>query len=193
MRPNFVKAVVMGFFTAYSIPVQGLKVGIHHYQYTLDGSFFSHFEDTPIEKAQVEVRVVLDKRHDMLLFDFSFGGSYETECDRCTAIIQLPLQDTRSLIVKYGDSEGEEDDEVVFVHRDAHDFNLAPYLYEFTILAMPLTNVYDCQNDEAPPCNQEILSRIQQDEKSQQDDSVWGDLLEKFDKNWNKIIGHAKS
>ncbi len=163
-------------FLPYSIPIQGLKIGIHQYQYTLDNAFFRHFEGSPIEEGLVEVQLQLDKRSDMLLLDFRFDGYSNAECDRCTAAIRLPIHDERQLVVKYGDAEGEEEDEVVFISRDAPELNVARYLYEFAVLALPITNTYDCQNDPVPPCNFDVLKYLANDTGEQKPNPVWDAL-----------------
>ncbi len=166
----------MDVFKIYSIPIQGLKVGIHHYEYTLNASFFKLFEDSPVTEGELHFDVDLDKRPDMLILDFWLEGYVCTDCDRCTAHIQLPIQDDRQLIVKYGEAEGEEEDEVVFIARDASEFNLAKYLYEFMVLALPMTNVYDCENDEEPPCNFEILKFLEKNTDDDAPNSPWDAL-----------------
>lgn len=163
----------MNAFAAYSIPIKGLKVGIHHFKFAIDSAFFRNFEDSPVEEGEIHFDLELDKRPDMLIFDFNLKGYIKAECDRCTAPINLPLKDTRQLIVKYGEAEGEEEDEVVFIHREASEFNVAKYLYEFTVLALPITNTYDCQNDPNPPCNFEILKYLSEKAGEQKPDSVW--------------------
>ena len=173
----------MGLFVAYSLPIQGLKIGVHQYQYTLDSAFFACFEDSPLENAEVKVTVQLDKRSDMLLLDFQLEGSFETECDRCTAAIELPFENERQLIVKYGDGVEEEEDEVVFLNRETSEFNLAQYLYEFTVLSLPITNTYDCQNDPEPPCNFEILKYLNPEvPETPKNDSIW-DALKGINEN----------
>ncbi len=166
----------MNAFVAYSIPIKGLKVGIHHFTFIVDSAFFSHFEDSPIEEGEIQFELDLDKRPDMLIFDFSLSGFTKAECDRCTATIDLPLEDERELIVKYGEADGEEEDEVVFIHREASEFNVARYLYEFSVLALPITNVYECQNDPNPPCNFDILKYLNPETDEQKSDSVWDAL-----------------
>lgn len=141
----------------YSLPIQGIKPGIHHYKFSIDKKFLSYFEGSPVEEGVIDFDVTLDKRSDMMLFDFLVSGYVGAVCDRCTANIHLPLQDERHLIVKFGETEGETEDEVVFILREASEFNLAKYLYEFMVLALPITNTYDCKNDPEPPCNFEVL------------------------------------
>ncbi len=166
----------MNAFVAYSIPIKGLKQGLHQFKFKIDSAFFALFEGSPIEVGEIDFLVDLDKRSDMLLFDFELSGYVETECDRCTATINLPLEDTRHLIVKYGDAEGETEDEVVFIHPETSEFNVSSYLYEFVILALPITNSYDCQNDAQPPCNFEVLKHLSQDEDGDNPPSVWDAL-----------------
>lgn len=171
----------MGQFSAYSLPIQGLKTGTHSYQYTLDGEFFRHFEDSPIAEALLDAQVELDKRPDMMVLDFVVDGYMETECDRCTAMIKLPLKGHHTLYVKYSDNPGEEDDEVVFIGRDWSDFNLAKYLYEFAVLSLPITNAYDCENEDPAPCNFDVLDKLKAEGSSDTDDApsenpVWDAL-----------------
>ena len=176
MQPDFQNEVAMNAFVAYSIPIMGLKFGIHQFTYAIDTGFFTHFEGTPVEKGSVQFDLVLDKRPDMLILDFGLHGYVEEICDRCTAPIHLPIEDERQLIVKYGEAEGEEEDEVVFISREASELNVAKYLYEFTVLALPITNTYDCQADATPPCNQEILKYLNQNPDDTPTNPIWDAL-----------------
>ncbi|MBL7780910.1 MAG: DUF177 domain-containing protein [Saprospiraceae bacterium] len=173
----------MNTLAPYSIPIQGLKVGVHHFQFLIDRDFFALFEGSPIEEGTVKFGVDFDKRPDMLLIDFTFEGSVAAECDRCTAMIDLPLKDQRQLIVKYGKAEGEEEDEVVFISREASDFNLAQYLYEFSVLSLPIRNTYDCQSAPNPPCNFEVLDFLSKEESdARKPGGIW-DALKDLNKD----------
>ena len=173
----------MNVFSAYSIPIQGLKLGVHHYRYTLDGAFFRLFDDSPIGEAAIDFEVTFDKRSDMFLVDFVLQGTVGAICDRCTAPINLPLSGEFELIVKYGESEDvEENDEVVFISREVSHLNLAKYLYEFAVLALPITNTFDCQSLAEPPCNFEILKFLKTEEEASKPDNIW-DALRDLDKN----------
>lgn len=167
----------MDAFVAYTLPIQGLKSGVHHFKFEVDNAFFAQFEDSPVQEGKVLFELELDKRPDMMLFDFVLEGFVKAECDRCTATIDLPLEDERQLIVKFGEKEiEEEDDEVIFLHRDAPVFNVAKYLYEFVVLALPITNTYDCENDPEPPCNFEVLKHLKTDTDEGNTNSIWDSL-----------------
>lgn len=169
----------METFEEYLIPIKGLDLGVHLYDFKLTGDFFSQFEESPIGESQLDVLVVLDKRETMLLWAFEVKGSIQTHCDRCMERIQLPLHQSHDLIVKYGE-EGEKGD-VVFIPSDTPDFQLAPYLYEFSCLSVPMVKVYDCENDENAPCNFEVLDRLDRDAREASGkDNTLGDQLEKL-------------
>jgi uncharacterized metal-binding protein YceD (DUF177 family) len=173
----------MNALVAYSLPIMGLKGGINEFEFNLDPAFWSQFEGSPIEIGEVHFGLVLDKRADLLIFDFRMEGWVASICDRCTASIRLPLSGMWQLILKYGESEGMDDDEVVFIHRDTHTFNVAPYLYEFAVLALPITNLYPCEEDVNPPCNREVLDRIHQHSGEDKIPNAWDVLKDgQFDK-----------
>ena len=175
--PRFEKQLeTMNVFVAYSIPIKGLKLGLHQFKFSIDSAFFALFEGSPIETGAVDFEVSMDKRSDMLLFDFELSGYARAECDRCTAQIDLPLEDSRQLIVKYGDEALEEEDEVVFIDLESSEFNLGKYLYEFAVLALPIINVYDCQDGPNPPCNFEVLKHLEIEEADDDQTSVWDEL-----------------
>jgi hypothetical protein len=49
-------------------------------------------------------------------------------------------------------------------------------MYEFAVLSLPITNVYDCQEDSEPPCNFEVLRRLSRDGEDDKGSSVWDAL-----------------
>lgn len=167
----------MDVFRAYSLPILGLKPGAHHFEYALDRSFFELFPDAPIADSQIHVALDLDKRPDMMILDFDVTGSFRTACDRCTADIDLPLARRERLVVKYGLQEDSADDEVVFIARDTSLFNVAPYLYEYAVLALPMVNIFDCESLKPTPCNQTVLDKLRrQEEQTGEGDGVWDAL-----------------
>ncbi len=167
----------MDAFVAYSLPIQGLKTGVHHFKFEVDDAFFAQFEDSPVASGKVLFELELDKRPDMMRFDFTLEGFVQAECDRCTANIQLPIEDERQLIVKFEDEDVDlDEDEVIFLKRDIPAFNVASYLYEFIVLALPITNTYDCENDPEPPCNFEVLKHLTTDSEEGKTSSIWDSL-----------------
>jgi hypothetical protein len=51
----------------YNIQFSGLKAGKHEFEFKIGKDFFSHFENTDIEDANIEVYVDFEKTKDILL------------------------------------------------------------------------------------------------------------------------------
>jgi len=165
----------------YAIPVKGLGNGIHEFHFRIGEDFFSHFEGSPIKKGNVEVDLTFDKRTDMFVFIFSFEGKVQTECDRCLVGIHLPIGGEERLIVKFSLDNQEEDAEVIYVNPEVPKINVARYIYEFIILAIPIIKVYDCEAEDNPPCNEEMLGFLEineypEEEKKDTSNPIWEEL-----------------
>jgi uncharacterized protein len=147
-------------FKEFSLPIRGLKNGVHEFDFTIDANFFKEFEGSPIENGEFDVHLTMDKRDAFFELVFDFDGTIETECDRCTAPIALPFGDTHYLTVKHSIETQDEDAEIVFISPDTSHFNVAQYVYEFICLSVPFHKVYDCENDDTPPCDFTVLDHI---------------------------------
>lgn len=156
----------------YAIPVKGLRQGLHNFHFDIDDSFFSHFESSPIMKGSLELDLSFEKRTDMYLFEFSLKGSIKTECDRCLAPINLPVHSEEELLVKFTVENQEEEPDIVYVHPETQQFNVAPYVYEFIVLAVPMIKVYDCESEEQLPCNEDMLDYLEEAEDQTQEEAA---------------------
>ena len=148
----------------FSIPLKGLKNGKHNYAFDIDKTFFAHFESSPVEDGKLSAEISLDKKSDHIILNFLIEGTVQTECDRCTALIDLPVQSEQEIIVKFSD-EAREEGEIVYIPFDAHEFNLASLVYELIILSIPMIKVFDCETADPQPCNEEILSILSAETK----------------------------
>jgi len=169
----------------YVLPLKGLKDHHHQFVFDVDGAFFQAFEDSPISDASVKMTVELDKKPSLLVLDFSFSGVTENTCDRCLVPIQLPVKGVNQLIVKYGEINKNEDEDVVYIPHEASSWSIAQYVYEYIILALPMIKVYDCENDDPLPCDLELLERLNttnNNEDSSPSVNPFGEAL----KDWNK-------
>lgn len=153
----------MGNLKEFSLPIKGLKNGVHEYNFDIQEDFFNNFENTPIEKGEFKVHLTFDKRDSFFELVFEIDGTIRTECDRCTAGISLPVSDSQYLTVKYSIEEREEDAEVVYITPEASKLNVAKYIYEFICLSIPFHKVYDCENDDPQPCDFDVLNLISPD------------------------------
>jgi uncharacterized metal-binding protein YceD (DUF177 family) len=166
----------------FSIPVKGLRRGPHRYDFQLDALFFAHFEGSPIDRAAIEVGLELDKRADMYILEFDLRGVVRVECDRCLAEIDLPVASRQRLLVKISETEELEDADVAYISPEAHQLNVAKYMYEYAILALPLIKTYECRASAPYPCNEEMLRYLSangeagEDGEKLEDNPMWESL-----------------
>ncbi|NJB85307.1 uncharacterized metal-binding protein YceD (DUF177 family) [Lewinella marina] len=149
--------------SAFILPLKGLGKGFYEYDLEVDDAFFAAFPESPIRRASVGLHLIVDKQSREMVVDFDFGGTIATACDRCLADIDLPIQDRRQLIVKFSvEADAQQDEgDIVYLHPDTNDFNLAPFVYEMVVLSVPMIRTYDCQTGEPPyPCDEDMLERI---------------------------------
>ncbi len=169
----------MDALSPFLLPIGGLKNGFHQFDFQIDKSFFDRFEASMIQDGDFDMTLFMDKRTDMLDLKFVFKGTAKTDCDRCLAPIRLPLQGENRLIVKFGEEQPEEMAEVFYLPVGETEFSVAPFVYEFLSLALPMIKRYNCEKENPRPCDMGLLKKLSAvsseattpDEDS--DDSPW--------------------
>ena len=170
----------------YSIPIRGLNPGEHDYVFQLDRRFFREFEDSPVEDANLHVDFILDKHSDHFVAEIGLHGTVHVKCDRCLADVDMPVESTHYLIVKYGE-ELEDEAEVVYISREATEWNVAQILYEYSLLALPITNTFECEEMDPVPCDADMLARLSTEDdeapESSSENPIWEELKKSFGKS----------
>ena len=173
----------------FSIPIKGLGDGVHRFDFHIDASFFKHFESAPVEEGDIDLTFLLDKRPSMYVLEFDFEGTVNTACDRCLAPIDLPISGHQRLLVKFSFEEEDEEADVVYISPETQKLDIAKYVYEFIVLAIPMIKVYDCQEEEDPPCNVEMLRYLEgaedagPSEEEATENPIWEELRKQLSKD----------
>jgi uncharacterized metal-binding protein YceD (DUF177 family) len=165
---------------SYSIPFVGLKKGVHFYEYRIDDSFFELMGNDLISKGLLEVELELNKKETMMELDFHFGGTVRLICDRCTGEYDQPVADHGHLIVKFGHETMEENEEILILASNEIEINVAQYIYEFIILALPMRHVHPTDEDGNSTCDPEFLERLESLERHEESE-------EKPDPRWDAL------
>lgn len=173
----------MGALVEFTIPIKGLGAGNHQFDYQVDRLFLQHFPDSPVTDAAIQVLFELEKKPGLLVLNFDIKGTVRTTCDRCLAEIDLPVSGQHRLLVKQSAEEVSEDPDVVFLHPEATTLEVAPFVYEFVLLSIPMIQVYDCEDEEPLPCNEALLDRLYAEDTATAADSeevtdnpIWEEL-----------------
>jgi uncharacterized metal-binding protein YceD (DUF177 family) len=141
----------------FAIHFKGLKAGEHEFEYKLDKAFLEAVGDEEMVDAEVVANVVMTKAASMLTFKVSLDGTAIVECDRCLDELEYPIQTEDMLFVKFSEEEFEFDGEVMWLNPADEEINLADYIYETLLLALPYQRVHENTED----CNQDMVARFQ--------------------------------
>lgn len=159
----------------YSIQFSGLKPGRHEFDYEIDRKFFESIEYSEIADGKIHVDLALEKHSNMLVLNFVLKGDVKVPCDRCGEDFLLPVNDRQRLIVKFGEQNAEETEEVIVLSRNESEINVAHTIYEYIILALPIKRVHP-----EGQCDEETLKRLEnleaQEEKDKTTDPRWDGL-----------------
>ena len=160
--------------SAFSLPIGGLRTGMHRFEFTLDREFFAQIPDSIVSDGNVAAVVEVDKQPSMYVLEFDLSGTVRTECDRCLQPFDLPIDAQQRLTLKFG--EGPEDADVEYIQRDESRFNVAPFCYEFTVLDIPMNKTHDDADEDCDPEMLEHLNRASKQDEDDESGSVWDAL-----------------
>jgi len=168
-------------------------------EYLLGNHFFVNIDGEDIQKGRVNTKLTISKKGGVFDLSFTFSGIVIVPCDRCLDDMDLPIETTAHLIVKFGKDYSEESDEIVVIPEAEGIINLAWFLYEFVALAIPIKHVH------APgKCNKQMTSKLKKHTvKSEDDEQSFGqddpddviitdddpDNEEKTDPRWDALKG----
>jgi uncharacterized metal-binding protein YceD (DUF177 family) len=110
----------MGIARDFIINFGSLSSGEHEFEFKLTDSFFQRFEDSVVQKGEVDVLIVVEKKDNMLLLDFTMEGLVTVQCDRCLEDLELDVVSYNELIVKMGEENEELSEDVIVISSKEH-------------------------------------------------------------------------
>jgi uncharacterized metal-binding protein YceD (DUF177 family) len=150
----------------FEIAWQGLKPGVHSFQYEIGDRFMKDREAAAdFKDLDARIKVNFDKQPSFFMVHFDVDGSVTVPCDRCGDEFTLRLWDEFDLLIKLAGEDAEEIDEesdVVFIPRSETVIDLSNWLYEFILLSIPLQRIHPDNPDATPGCNPAALSLLNQ-------------------------------
>ena len=126
----------------FLIPFVGLKQGKHQFEYQIDKTFFEAYDFDEYNDVAVKVDLVLDKKSTMLELAFKHKGTINVPCDLTGEDFDLPIKGKLNLIVKFGDTFNNENDELLVLPHGEFQVNVAQYIYEMIVLSVPSKRVH---------------------------------------------------
>jgi uncharacterized protein len=146
----------------FSIPVGGLKVGQHTFDFEINNTFFDQFEGSEIKEGLLQVTVEADKRASHIDLVIVINGVVSLLCDRCLGQMSQPVECTNRLLVKFGKTHDESDPEIITMPAEEYELNMEQYFYEYILLALPIKRVHPDNKNGKSTCDPDMLNRLKE-------------------------------
>jgi uncharacterized protein len=163
-------------FKSFNIDIYKLSFKKHEYQFDWNDGLFTVEEYSLVQKGQGECQLVLDKSETMITLDFKISGTIELTCDRSLEHFNHELEIEEHLILKLGDENVELGDDIVIIHRDTQQLNIAEYLFQYINLSIPMKRLHPDLIDEDDEGIVFVTETAPEKNKNNEDDPRWAAL-----------------
>jgi len=126
----------------FIIPFVGLKEGKHLFEYTIDNKFFEAFNFEDFNSSNVKLGLTFVKKSTFFELYFLAKGNVEIPCDVSNELFFQEIEAELKLVVKFGPEFNDENDEILILPHEAYQVNIAQYIYEIIVLAVPNKRVH---------------------------------------------------
>ncbi len=114
----------------------------HEFDFTLDDAFFAGFEQTLILGGNLTAHLNLDRTERLMTLDFQIDGTVRIVCDRSLDEFDQPVSTEETLIVRFGETNEELDDNVLQIVPDTQVLPLSQHLFDFVATALPMKKLH---------------------------------------------------
>jgi uncharacterized protein len=150
----------VNYLSEYTIAFKGLKEGNHLFEFDLDDKFFGRFDNSEVSKGQVKCWVTLTKQTTLMILKLVVEGVVELQCDRCLEDYWQPVKNESRMYIKFGHEEEDNGDDIIIIPFEEYQVNVAQYLYELTILGLPIKHVHPDDENGNSLCDPEMLEKL---------------------------------
>jgi uncharacterized metal-binding protein YceD (DUF177 family) len=147
------------------LPLSNLERKKERREIRLNAGFFSSFDNPDILDAHANVVLEAKEVAGTVSVVMSFEGEITVPCDRCLEDLAVSVKGENTLLLRFGKEEEPdgyeyEDEDVMYVNRDADEADLTVYVYESLCLALPMQRVHGDDDDGNSLCNPEMMKYI---------------------------------
>ncbi|TAH27108.1 MAG: DUF177 domain-containing protein [Cytophagales bacterium] len=140
---------------AFDIEIINLSNKKHNYDFEIDDIMFQNMPDSFLKHGQLKSQVSLDKSETMIQVAMKTKGFVELACDRCGEMFDFSIDIENKIIFKFGEEFQELTEDIIVIPRLLQRLNIAQYLYEFIVLAIPIKKTHPKFGEEDQDTHQE--------------------------------------
>ena len=126
----------------FNIQFVGLKEGKHLFNYSIDNKFFEAFNYDEYNSSSIKVLLTFVKKSTLFELVFTTGGTVEVPCDVTNELYDQEIDSELPLVVKFGPEYNNDNEEILVLPHEAYEINVAQFIYEMIVLAVPNKRVH---------------------------------------------------
>ena len=161
----------------YTIPIKGLGLGKHEFNFKIDSRLFEYFENSEIKEGNLSGKVTVNKKPLVIELHFNIQGKVNITCDQCLEYFNFPVQYNETVFTKFGEDSEELTDDMIFLSPEDHEINISQFFYDFICLSLPYKRIHP---NEKSLCNKEMLNKLNKflirKENKIDEDPRWAEL-----------------
>ncbi|WP_103327417.1 YceD family protein [Bacteroidetes bacterium endosymbiont of Geopemphigus sp.] len=145
----------------YDICFRTLSIGNHLFDFRINEDFFKLFTfDEQFEQPDLDIHIELEKNINFLLLNFEQKGTVVLTCDYSLDKFEHPLTSQEQLLVKFGESFNDQNDQILTIPYGEARVNVAKYIYQLFMLSLPKIRIHpEVQNGKSHSKVLEILAK----------------------------------
>lgn len=159
----------------FDIAFVGLKLGKHKFEYQIDDAFFDFFQYDEFQNSNFNVEIEFNKKTTLFELSFKFTGKTTLICDLSSEPFEIDLTGDLDLIVRFGETYDNDNEELLIIPFGEHSLNIAQYIYEMVALSVPIKRVHPGVEDGS--LESEVLNKLQE----------YKEVKERIDPRWEKL------
>lgn len=160
----------------FIIPFDSLKDGLHEYDFHANTEFFSNFDYTLIDNADIKANFSFEKKPSMFRLKLILDGVVNSICDRCLDDLQIVIEGEQEFIVKITEEVMDEFDHIITLSPNEQELDLTHVVYESIHLLMPIKIAHE----EIEDCNPDVIAQLDEvnssEEEEEEQDPRWDAL-----------------
>ena len=148
----------------FSLHFKNIPEGEHNFTFNVTNNFFTFFPHSRTKNGNVNVKVNLYVKNNLLLFLFNLKGTINIQCDVCLDCFDIPIKYEAKLNVNFGETKSDITDvyETMTLLHSETEIQLSQHIYEYIHLAIPTKVVHPLDTNGQRTCNKEMLEKLKE-------------------------------
>ena len=172
----------------FNIAFKSLEIGNQTFDYVLNSDFFRIVESPDLKEGSLNAVVTVKKNEKNAELEIQIKGTVQIPCDRCLDDMTQVIDVNEFLLVQFGQTN-EETENSVIIPENKGILNIAWYLYEFIVLAIPIMHTHpigECNQAMMDKYSEYVVRNIDENQTNGENDGATNES-DRTDPRWDAL------